>query len=151
VDKATCARRAEIAAAISGHGFHSAKFACKDRKAMFRPGQRVTVDWKYWDNSGDGMESCWNVQFRATVLQETSPKFVIRIDPDQEWDEWKPADIFRNKNMIVKARPADMTAIAEPDISFCKYCYGLPQWGTCFSEFGGNCLMEEFAEGATAQ
>lgn len=149
VDKATCPRRAQIREAIAGCGFNSAKFTCKERKAMFRPGQRVNVRWDFWERGGDGdLESCWHLTFKATVMSEAGLKFIIRVDPDQEWDDFKPADVFRNENLIVKARPSDMTATGEPDITLCKDCGGLPQWGTCLANAGNpadECRVKDLA------
>ena len=110
---------------------------------MFRPGQRVQVRWRVYEE----YDEVYSVLFLGTVMEEKLPKFIVRIDPDEEFKGYKPSDAFRNANLIVKVRPADMVAIDEPDSTLCNDCGGLPQWGTCLFAEGNpadECRAKDF-------
>ena len=76
VDKGTCARRAEIRAAIKGTGITSAKFRCDDRQSIFNPGQRVAVTWPVGADYDDTNYESWP----ATIIAEVGTRFLISVD-----------------------------------------------------------------------
>jgi len=125
VDKTACARRLALQKALAGSHVTSVKFRCPDRQAHFRSGQRVAFDWKVWETDGYD-ESCMNLTFHGTVLQEKGSKFVVQVDAgkDKTIEGYEASEVFkRNDALITKVRPADMRPLNEPTRSVCLTCY----------------------------
>ena len=121
-DKAACAKRKEVRQAIKGLGITSAKFRCDERIARFRRGQRVQFIWRYYgepDESRGGYETV----FVGTVMHEKAgnKRFAVKVDPENEIYDLKPADILKNPEFI-SVRPDDMVASGEPDRKLCPLC-----------------------------
>lgn len=120
-DKSTCARLAEIRQAIKGMSITSVKFKCAERVSMFRRGQRVQFDWRYYDDdrSGEG----YTATFYGTIMREKpgNKRFSIRVDQDHEDYDLKPSDILKSPE-FTSVRPADIQPIDEPDKPMCYLC-----------------------------
>ena len=121
VDKTTCAKRKAISSAIKGLGITSAKFRCADRVSRFRPGQRVEFDWRYYDDDGSG--EGYTATFVGTVMHEQkgNKRFAVKVDPDHEIYDLKPADILKSPEFI-SVRPDDLRPLDEPDKPLCPLC-----------------------------
>lgn len=139
VDKAACPRRIAVQQALRGSAVTSLKFRCPERKALFSPGQRVSFNWSSWEN--DGYESsCLHLVFHGTVIRERGPKFVVQVDAgkDASGEELEASNIFtKNDALMIKVRPADMTALDEPAKSVCITCYQVEgQEDRCYRSAG---------------
>ncbi len=126
-DKANCARRAEIRAAIKGTGITSAKFSCTDRRSIFQPGQRVSVTWPAYESVEDYYDESWP----ATVIVESGNRFVIQVDDVPGTYETPARDYIKNQNLFAKASAARLRAIDEPARAICGFCGGAPGDGPC--------------------
>jgi hypothetical protein len=120
-DKANCLRRASIRQSISGLGLTSVKFTCADRVPRFRRGQRVSFDWRYYDDDGSGEE--YTASFVGTIMHEKkgNRRFAIRIDPDGEFYDLKPAELLKSPEFI-SVRHDDIKVLDEPDRPMCLTC-----------------------------
>lgn len=138
-DKATCARRTALQKALAGSGVTSVKFHCPERKALFAPGQRVSFDWSVWDSYGYE-ESRVPLVFHGTVVRERGSKFVVQVDAgkDASGEEIEAADVFKkNEALLIKVRPANMTALDEPTKAVCLTCYQIEgQEDRCYRSDG---------------
>lgn len=125
VPRDQCQRLKEVKEAIAGLSITSIKFRCRDRRARFYPGQRIEFDWQVYDEADaeyGGGEGC-PVSFKGTVVREKTNRrrFVIRVDQDQQCDEYRPSDVFKDSEFI-SVRPDDMRPVNEPDRSLCERC-----------------------------
>lgn len=120
-DKSTCTRLAEIRKAIKGMSVTSVKFKCADRTPHFKRGQRVQFDWRYYDDDGSG--EGYIATFYGTIMREKpgNKRFSIRVDPNHEDYDLKPADILKSPE-FTSVRPADIQRIDEPDRLMCALC-----------------------------
>lgn len=124
-NKATCKRRGALQKALAGNAVTSVKFKCPERKAFFSPGQRVSFTWTMWESDGYE-ESALHLIFHGTVLRERGSKFVVQVDSgkDASGEEIEASDVFKtNEALLIKVRPANMTALDEPARAVCLTCY----------------------------
>lgn len=125
VDAASCQTRQKVRAAISGLGVTSIKFACKERKPMFHPGQRVAFKWAVYGETGEYWDAeKVQCEFHATVMKEKGLRFIVRVDdgPDHLDGEISAKDTFNNDNLVIKVKPSDMKALGQPDVAICQVC-----------------------------
>ena len=125
VDKAACRRRLSLRKVLAGNAITSVKFRCPERKAFFAPGQRVSFTWSMWESDGYE-ESALHLIFHGTVLRERGSKFVVQVDAgkDASGEEIEASDVFKtNEALLIKVRPANMTALDEPARAVCLTCY----------------------------
>jgi hypothetical protein len=132
-DKSTCARRAEVAAAIFGHSVTVINFRCADRKQMFHTGQRIGFRWTDY---GDGQfeEDAITLFYHGTVIEEKGLRFIIRVDdgPSADAAQYQARDVFKSDNLVIKVKPSDMRALPEPDRTMCPACCAYPnESGRC--------------------
>lgn len=123
VDKASCLRRREIAAGISGMHVTVVNFRCDLRKPLFHAGQRVQLSWTSWDS--DGYEdSSVDLLYHGTVIVEYGLRFIVRIDdgPSACGEKIAARDVFKNDSLVIKVKPSDMKALDEPDRALCPSC-----------------------------
>ena len=94
---------------------------CADRTPHFKRGQRVQFDWRYYDDVGSGQG--YTATFYGTIMREKpgNKRFSIRVDPDHEDYDLKPADILKSPE-FTSVRPADIQSIDEPDRPMCQLC-----------------------------
>ena len=125
LEKSDCAKRTSMRSALKGLGITSVKFKCPERRQLFRAGQRVEFAWNVYSEGEThcGDEVC-TTQFNATVIDETRNglRYTVRVDPDNEYYDFDPKDVFKNQSLIINVKPCDMTAIDEPDRTFCPSC-----------------------------
>lgn len=124
-DKASCQRRLALQKAMAGMHITSLKFRCPERKAFFATGQRVSFEWTMWDSDGYE-ESALHLIFHGTVIRERGSKFVVQVDAgtDASGEEIDASDVFKkNEALLIKVRPANMTALDEPKKTVCLTCY----------------------------
>lgn len=124
-DKTVCPRRVALQKALAGNGLTSIKFKCPERKAFFAPGQRVSFTWSMWESDGYE-ESALHLTFHGTVLRERGSKFVVQVDAgkDVSGEGIEASDVFKkNDALLIKVRPANMTALDEPAKAVCLTCY----------------------------
>lgn len=94
---------------------------------MFRPGQRVSFKWSLWvqvDNEyGEAAEIA--LIFTGTVVRENKTKFIVQVDAGQDasGQEIEASEAFKNESLMTKVRPADMSALQEPDKRVCQTCF----------------------------
>lgn len=135
VDNSTCPRRAALVGAISGQHVTSINFVCRDRQSMFRTGQRVSLRWVHWELNDYGDSDSLDLVFHGTVLIEKGTKFIVRVDdgPAVGGEVLKEAkDVFNSDRLVIKIRPADMSALDEQDRSICTECTSyLGESGRC--------------------
>lgn len=124
VDKATCQRRADLRATLKGANVYTVKFKCADRQPMFSTGQRVEFDWSSWETD-DYDSSELPLVFHGTVICERGSKFIVQVDAgkDASGEEMEASDVFKNENLLIKVRPANMRGIDEPSKAVCPTCY----------------------------
>ena len=124
-EKWHCDHRDFMRGAIKGLGITSVKFNCAMRTRIFEDGQRVMLEWRCFDCNGYE-EVEWLAHFRATVVGETANRLrvILRVDPGASAnDEYtKAEDVFKNDDLIIKARHECITPIDEPARKFCKFC-----------------------------
>lgn len=124
-DKTICPRRLSLQKALAGSAVTSVKFKCPERKALFASGQRVSFTWSMWESDGYE-ESALHLTFHGTVLRERGSKFVVQVDAgkDASGEEIEASDVFKkNEALLIKVRPANMTALGEPAKTVCLTCY----------------------------
>lgn len=132
-EKSGCQKREEMRTAIKGLGITSIKFRCPDRRAIFDEGQRVKLTWRVFA-SGDDYDEETIHEFLATVMFEVAGglRYIVRVDPGVSLDgDCDVSAAFKNKNLIIKARPDSMTAIDEPVRDFCRACFAYPDESRC--------------------
>lgn len=124
VDKAACARRAEISTAIAGLSVTVVNFRCDLRKPLFHAGQRVQFAWTSWDSDGYEGDSSVDLLYHGTVIEENGLRFIVRIDdgPSACPEQLGARDVFKNDSLVIKIKPADMVALDEPDRALCPSC-----------------------------
>lgn len=125
IDKAACARRSEIASAVSGLYVTVVNFRCAYRKPLYRTGQRVEFNWTSWENDGEGGEGDGlGLTYHGTVIEECGLRFIVRVDDAPSADAAKitARDTFKAENLVIKVKPSDMRAIGEPDKALCPAC-----------------------------
>jgi hypothetical protein len=123
VDKASCGRRSEIANAVLGLSVTVVNFRCVDRLPLFRAGQRVGFKWTDY---GDGAfeEDAITLFYHGTVIEEAGLRFIVRVDagPSADAAKYDARDVFKNDNLVIKVKGADMQALGEPDRRMCPVC-----------------------------
>jgi hypothetical protein len=124
IEKASCLRRAEVRDCISGLSVTVINFRCDLRKPLFHAGQRVSVIWTSWECSEFGEDHGVGLVYHGTVIEECGPRFIVRIDdgPSTCRNEVEARDTFKNENLIIKAKPSDMTSLDEPGRALCPLC-----------------------------
>lgn len=124
IEKASCLRRAEVRDCISGLSVTVINFRCDLRKPLFHAGQRVSVNWTYWEYSELGEDYSVGLIYHGTVIEECGLRFIVRIDdgPSACRNEIDAHDTFKSENLVIKVKPADMTALGEPDRALCPLC-----------------------------
>ena len=128
-DKVSCPRRAEIAKAIAGLSVTVVNFKCGDRQTLFHTGQRVAFNWTSWERLEEFAEDHGlGLIFHGTVIGEKGLRFIIRVDDGPSADAEKIAarDTFKNDSLVIKVKPSDMRALAEPDRQLCPACSAYP-------------------------
>jgi hypothetical protein len=151
VERATCPRRAQVAAGIKGLGMTTVNFRCALRRPLYREGQRVQVTWKYYPPDWAYEDGCSLETWPATVVRETVKGFLIVVD-DVLSDQDLPArDYIKNESLFCNVVAGKLAPLDEPDRRVCEYC-GNPSdgnggvLGTCWGEDGygkniaPNCL-----------
>lgn len=129
IDQNTCPNRQELKDAISGLYVTSLNFNCRDRRAMFEAGDRVSFPWTYWEESDYGESSANKLVFTGTVVCEKGNRFIVRVDGG----EGKPADydseamdaekVFRNDRLVIKVKPLDLSPLPqEVRRDICQAC-----------------------------
>lgn len=127
VDLTTCPRRKMVKDSIAGLSVTSIKFKCQDRVPLFKAGQRVSLMWTCWSEGDDGPDDGLPVRFKATVIAEQRLRFIVRVDDADDLEQGIPArNVFKNDNLVIKAKPADMAWIDEPDRTICQTCCAYP-------------------------
>lgn len=150
-DKDACSKRAEIRDGIRGLGITSVKFNCPDRKSRFQTGERVEFKWTAYceQDAVYGLDGSHVVHFVGTVMHEKkgNKRFAIRVDPDQECDEFTASEVLKGE--FISVRPDDMKLIDEPARSICSLCAAYDKEdanGRCFYEAGmfkhAECLAQ---------
>lgn len=120
VDRAACARRAEIKAGLARLGVTAVSFICRDRQPLFRIGQRVSVTFEVPSEWGGDLET-----WPATIIAESLPKYTIRVDNvNSDFDT--PADEYFNQRRYCRVSVLKLSPIPEPDRKICKHC-GAPE------------------------
>lgn len=124
VDKASCLRRREIAAGISGLHITVVNFRCGHRKPLFHPGQRVRFIWTSWERSDYDDDHGIGLIYHGTVIKENRLRFIVRVDdgPSVCPEQIAARDVFRNDSLVIKVKPSDMKALDEPDRALCPSC-----------------------------
>ena len=156
VDKASCPIRMRIREAIAGQHVTSVNFVCRERTPMFSTGDRVSFPWSYYEPTDWDSEEENKLIFSGTVIAEHGLKFVVRVDDadgeaaDDNSEAMPAKHVFKNDSLIIKVRPADMTAKAEPSKPICvscgtfadesKRCWGYGTPGTIDSYWPSDCL-----------
>lgn len=120
-DKSACTTRAAMRKAIKGLHLTSIKFNCGDRVARFHTGQRVSFDWRYFDEDGSG--EGYTATFNGTIMHEKkgNKRFAIRVDQEGEFYDLLPKDILKSAE-FVSVRPDDITLLEEPNKPLCRLC-----------------------------
>ena len=138
-DKASCQRRLSLKKVLAGSHVTSLKFRCPERRAFFATGQRVSFEWTMWDSDGYE-ESALHLVFHGTVIRERGSKFVVQVDAgkDTSGEEIEASDVFKkNDALLIKVRPANMTALDEPAKNVCLTCYQIEgQEDRCYRSDG---------------
>ena len=134
LEKTTCARREAVKAGLVGLGVTSVKIACKERKPVFVPGQRVLSTWTV--PTGD-WESANEENWPATVIKEIGAKFQLKIDDTLSDGETLASEYFKNTSLYVKARVGKIAPLNEPSRMVCTTCgrvgNGQPGEGGCYA------------------
>lgn len=119
-DKVACPTREKVKSAIKGLRLTSINFTCPDRAQRFRRGQRVSFNWRYYDDDGSGENY---VSFNGTIMHEKkgNKRFVIRVDQEGEHYDLLPKDVLKSCE-FVSVRHDDIAEIDEPDRSLCGLC-----------------------------
>jgi hypothetical protein len=127
---------------IAGLGVTTINFKCSDRIPLFKQGQRVSLLWTDWLESDhpEYDNDSIRVRFLATVLSEKGTKFIVRVDDMDDLEEGIPArNVFKNDDLVVKARPEDMAWTDEPDRTICLACCGyLGETNRCYADDGSG-------------
>lgn len=124
VDKASCLRRAEVRERISGLSVTVINFRCSLRRPIFHAGQRVRFGWTSWESGGYEGDSSVGLVYHGTVIEEHGLRFIVRVDDGLSAcrEKINARDVFKSENLVIKVKPADMTALDEPDRALCPLC-----------------------------
>ena len=120
--KTPCERRAAIATGIKGLGLTSFKFRCDVRQPLYRPGQRVSVTWKYYPpdwayEDGDSLET-----WPATVIAETDKGFLIAVDDVPSDNDLPAREYIKNDSLYCNVVAGKLSPLEEPARPVCEHC-----------------------------
>lgn len=125
-EKVDCDKRTAMRVAFKGLGVTSAKFKCDNRTPLFSSGQRISFVWTVYDDchEEDGAFDPDQTVFYGTVYGEAKSglRFIVRVDQESEFYDYKPSEIFRNGGFAVKVKPSDMCVTDEPPQPMCETC-----------------------------
>lgn len=125
-DKSACPRRLALQASLKGNAVTSLKFRCPERKAFFAPGQRISFTWSLWENQDEYEPDEMELVFHGTVIRERGTKFVVQVDAGKDASDEgiEASDVFKkNDALLIKVRPAHMSALDEPPKVVCLTCF----------------------------
>lgn len=129
----TCPTRATVAKAMAALGVRSAKHRCADFKALFQPGDAVTVEafaWRHGEHNSydDDPPAC---RYRGRFIQYSGTRALVFVAPGSEAINYggEPLETASGFLKVTMSRiwPSDWS---EPiDVSPCRGCYVIPTLG----------------------
>lgn len=131
-----CELRDALKRSLVGLGVTSVKHRCAARRPVFVSGQRVSVSWPV----GDFDEGYSNESWTATVIKESAPRFLIKVD-DADSDCGTPAkEYLKNPSLFARVVAGRLTPIDEPIQPICPACErvgdGAFAEGGCYGRIG---------------
>jgi hypothetical protein len=134
----TCPTRATVSAALTALGVRSAKHHCADFKALFEPGDAVTVETRAW-LSKHQQEECDEeppiLKYRGRFIRYVGTKAVVFVKPGTESENGAFRYQLESETGFIKASvsrvwPSDWSPPI--DVSECRFCGIIPALGqTC--------------------